>query len=741
MNWVNVKRIFNRELRDQLRDRRTLFTTLILPLMMYPILGLLLLQIAQFVSETSSKVQVIGADSIAELPELFVDNRFASDHAPAEGKLLELEFSPGHEQSTAEQIYNEAKELVDADEFDAVIVFPADLQATIRALRNEVVTSRKNDVLAVEDLDQVGGALKLGEAVLPQGPQIIFDSVDDKSKIAHKRIANVLESWQTSIKQSLFQAGNIPLKIADPIAIVDRDTAPEASRNAALWASIIPMMLLMWTLSGAFYPAVDLCAGEKERGTLETLLCGPAKRIEIVTGKLLTIMTFSFFTSLFNLISIAFTGIFMIGRMMPEGSPLQERLGTIPGWSILWSLVVLVPLVAMFSALALSAATFARSSKEGQYYMMPLLILCMPLMMISMMPSVELDLGTSLIPVAGAALLLRNLIESQFSVAIRFAFPVVASSMFCCYLALRWATAQFNSESVLFRESEKWDVKLWLLQLLKTPRAAPTAGMAICFAFFVLILRFFANFVAPDATNWQGFLLNNSVALILTVGVPAIFAAVFLTTNLWNTLNIRRVSFPVLVIALLLPFSLQPIISWFGVVIAEVYPISPNMLAGLEGLEKMFDTAPRGWMLLAMAAVPAVFEELAFRGFMLSGLKSETKDWTAIFITAAFFGITHGILQQSLNAGMIGVLLGYVAVRTNSIIPTMIIHFMHNGLVILLDEFTASQEWLQTLQVEYVGIGYNYSQLVTVVGTVVTVALLFMLHRVTVVQPSLTETA
>ena len=741
MNWVNVKRLFNREIRDQLRDRRTLFTTLILPLMMYPILGLLLLQIAQFVSETSSKVQVIGADSIAELPELFVDNKFASDHAQAEGKLLDLEFSPGHEQSTAEQVYDYAKELVDADEFDAVIVFPADLQSYIRALRNEVVTSRKNDVLAVEDLGQVGGTLKSDETVLPQGPQIIFDSVDDKSKIAHKRIANVLESWQTSIKQSLFQAGNIPLKIADPIVIVDRDTAPEESRNAALWASIIPMLLLMWTLSGAFYPAVDLCAGEKERGTLETLLCGPAKRIEIVTGKLLTIMTFSFFTSLFNLVSIAFTGIFMIGRMSPEGSPLHERLGTIPGWSVLWSLVVLVPLVAMFSALALSAATFARSSKEGQYYMMPLLILCMPLMMISMMPSVELDLGTSLIPVAGAALLLRNLIESQFSVAIRFAFPVVASSMFCCYLALRWATAQFNSESVLFRESEKWDVKLWLLQLLKTPRAAPTAGMAICFAIFVLILRFFANFVAPDATNWQGFLLNNSVALILTVGVPAILAAVFLTTNLWNTLNIRRVPFPVLVIALLLPFSLQPIISWFGVVIAEIYPISPNMLAGLEGLEKMFDAAPRGWMLLAMAAVPAVFEELAFRGFMLSGLKSETKDWTAIFITAAFFGITHGILQQSLNAGMIGVLLGYVAVRTNSIIPTMIIHFMHNGLVILLAEFGASQEWLQTLQIEYDGIGLNYSPLVTVVGTVATLALLFTLHRLTVAQPSLTDTA
>ena len=312
--------------------------------------------------------------------------------------------------------------------------------------------------------------------------------------------------------------------------------------------------------------------------------------------------------------------------------------------------------------------------------------------------------------------------------------------MFCCYLALRWATAQFNSESVLFRENEKWDVKLWLLQLLKTPRVAPTAGMAISFALFVLILRFFANFLTPDVLTWQGLLLSNSVALILTVGVPAILAAVFLTNNLWDTLNIRWVSLPVLVIVVLLPFSLQPIISWFGVVIAEIYPMSPSMLAGLEGMEKMFVDAPWGWLLLAFAVVPAVFEELAFRGFMLSGLRSETKDWTAIFITAAFFGITHGILQQSLNAGMVGVLLGYVAVRTNSIIPTMIIHFLHNGLLVVVGKFSASLEWQQTLQVKYDDVDV-YSPLVTVVGTVITVALLFTLHRLTVAKPSTTDTA
>ena len=90
---------------------------------------------------------------------------------------------------------------------------------------------------------------------------------------------------------------------------------------------------------------------------------------------------------------------------------------------------------------------------------------------------------------------------------------------------------------------------------------------------------------------------------------------------------------------------------------------------------------------------------------------------------------------------MIGVLLGYVAVRTNSIIPTMVIHFLHNGLVVVLSKFSASHEWLQTLQVDYAEIGAIYSPLVTVVATVVTFALLFALHLLTVAQPSLTDTA
>src|SRR4029079_7839085 len=94
-----------------------------------------------------------------------------------------------------------------------------------------------------------------------------------------------------------------------------RDIAPPAEQQSRLWSKILPFVLFIWALTGAFYPAVDLCAGEKERGTLETLLSSPALRGEIVWGKLLTVMTFSAATAILNLISLGFTARYVVAQL------------------------------------------------------------------------------------------------------------------------------------------------------------------------------------------------------------------------------------------------------------------------------------------------------------------------------------------------------------------------------------------------------------------------------------------
>src|SRR5262249_52760149 len=153
-----------------------------------------------------------------------------------------------------------------------------------------------------------------------------------------------------------------------------------------------------------FHPAVDLTAGEKERGTMETLLISPASREEIVAGKFLTVWVFSAGSTLLNLLSMGLTATQFSGVLQRD---LVHPLG------LIGCVVLLLPLSAFFSALALAIGAFARSSKEGQYYLVPVFLVTMPLTLASMVPGVELNLFTSLLPVAGVSLLMQRVIASS----------------------------------------------------------------------------------------------------------------------------------------------------------------------------------------------------------------------------------------------------------------------------------------------------------------------------------------
>ena len=146
------------------------------------------------------------------------------------------------------------------------------------------------------------------------------------------------------------------------------------------------------------------------------MLSSPAERIEIVWGKLLTVMLFSMATAVLNLVSMGITGSFVLSQLPDLGPP--------PLLAIVWLLVALVPVSALFSALCLALAAFARSTKEGQYYLMPLVLVTMPLMILPMAPGVELNLGNSLIPITGVVLLLRAMLEGNYLAALPY-IPLV----------------------------------------------------------------------------------------------------------------------------------------------------------------------------------------------------------------------------------------------------------------------------------------------------------------------------
>lgn len=134
--------------------------------------------------------------------------------------------------------------------------------------------------------------------------------------------------------------------------------------------------------------------------------------------------------------------------------------------------------------------------------------------------------------------------------------------------------------------------------------------------------------------------------------------------------------------ALLLAVTIHPLAFLLQTVVSRIYPVNEQVAEQLH--ELLAGELPLGLLVVVVAVVPAICEELAFRGFILSGLRHLGHRWRAIILTSIFFGVTHPIFQQSLVACIVGVLLGFIAVQTGSILPCIAFHMVHNTLGVLL---------------------------------------------------------
>lgn len=682
MTWSNVKLIFNRETRDQLRDRRTLFTIAIMPLVLYPLMGMAMLQVAQFTREHPTRVWVIGADNLPETPELLIEGSLNSAFVEDQhANLLDIEM-PRQDDTEFLDIVTKAHE-------DHTM--PGDPDLVNQMIDNEM-KARGVDV-AIVFVNPKAPNLDTGDNPSRAGPSvhILRNSASDRSNVAADRMFQILSRWKAATVRKTLKEHGIPSALVEGIAIKHADISAKSKRQAATWSKILPFIVIMWSLTGAFYPAIDLCAGEKERGTFETLLSSPAGRNEIAIGKLLTVMSFSIVTSLLNLISMSFTGLFVASRM--GGAAGLGGLGIPPMSSLVWLVLALIPISALFSAIALAAAAFARSSKEGQYYLIPLMMISMPLMMVPMLPGARLDLGTSMIPVSGLMLLLRGLIEGQYAEVLPYAAPVCMVTFICCYLAIRWVVRQFNSESVLFRASEKFGIGAWLQQVIRDRHELPSIGNACLLGVMVLVLGFFVQVAVGSSApvNFAGLAKTILIVLVATIGMPAILMAMFLTRNPRKSLRLNFCSVPAACAAVLMALCFHPLITWFSGFVLYVYPLQGDVVGKSEFVGGLVDQAPGLWaILLLMAVAPAIIEELAYRGFILSGLQGMRNRWQAILITSVMFGLAHFAIQQAIITFVIGMILGVIAIETRSLIPCIIYHCTHNSITVLLPRVDAA---------------------------------------------------
>ena len=731
MTWSTVKLIFAREMRDQFRDRRTLFTVAVMPLILYPLMGMAMMHVAQFMREYPTNVWVIGGENLPSAPALIEDGKISLQWVSAKNqKLLQLQGS-GEDDRQFFDLIKQFKERSQSQHGSVLV----------DRLLEQQMAARDADLAII-----IPAPITAPSGIDIQGPQappakvyVFHDSAEDKSKIAAQRLSDILGKWQQAYVKNTLGENSVPTWVIEGIEISGADVADHHGRSAALWSKILPFVVMIWSLTGAFYPAIDLCAGEKERGTFETLLSTPAKRAEIAIGKLMTVISFSMATALLNMLSMAFTGLFVYSRMTAGAGGME--LGPPPMASLLWLTVALIPISSLFSAVALAAAAFARSSKEGQYYLVPLMMISMPLMIIPMLPATKLDIGTSLIPVTGLMLLLRSLIESNYSQALNYFAPVFCVTLTCCWIAVRWVVYQFNSETVLFRASERFAVGAWMKSIFNQRHAVPSLGNAFLCCVLILVLKFFVGFAAAGSITGT-FLSLTKVTLAVALAAvlaPALFMAVMLTTNPRRTLKLTSCRIPVCCAAAVMALCLHPLLMGLTSLVMVIYPPigDASQMGGM--FENMMASAPGFWaILLVMAVLPAIIEELAFRGFILSGFERLRNKWQAILLASLFFGMAHASIQQSIITGVVGIVLGIIAVQTRSIIPCMIYHVTHNSLTLTLSQISptrieSSPILGNVLQPD--GIGFQYTPFATLMMSLIGLAMLAWFLKLPVRDP------
>jgi sodium transport system permease protein len=690
MRWSIIRLIFCRELRDQLRDRRTIFMIAVLPLLLYPVIGVAVLQFAVGFTENPSVIGICGRENLPAWSPLST----GLSPVPAVSWLTLTPAAAGTPAMLVERVAGATSLSQTAQqrlEYPPLLIQDRFLQGYFgsshepRNLRVQFLDRDDRSPLEAGQVELILSipadfCTQINENALPVLKLTYRDS-DDRSRLAAKRLYAVLGKWRQRLRETRLARRGLapnfdePFKIEDPV----RDKPAEeiaAEGLLDLMVRIFPFLLVLWSLAGALYPAVDLCAGEKERGTMETLLISPASRQEIVGGKFLTIWVFSAATALLNLASMGITATFFSG-VLP-----RDVLG---GGAILWCVVLALPLSAFFSALCLAVGVYARSSKEGQYYLMPLFVITLPLIFLTLAPGVELNPFYSLVPVTGVALLMQRLMTSALDqVPWLYFIPVLAPTMIYSGLALRWAIEQFQREEVLFREAERLDIRLWLRRLFREKEALPSTGQAFfCFALMVAL-----RWLTLRTDNSRSLIANLAVAYLAFVAAPPLIMAFLITSRPRLGLALRLPSLRALLAAGLMAVLVLPPLVKLTLTILHFFPQLTELLNERQPLVQELRSLTAGegpdWWpyLLVLGVMPAVFEELAFRGFILTGLRRRFRPRTAILLSSVLFALYHMNVFQALPAFLLGVALALLAIRSGSAVPGMVFHLLYNVVLI-----------------------------------------------------------
>ncbi len=391
--------IFRKELKDMLRDRRTLFFMIVMPFLVIFLIFNLTMRLGRDMEKRAQEKELhLAVFSAQPLPN-FIRLLQAREKVKIDTRVSKTEI---------ERAVNDGR-------LDFAVSFPDDF----------------SEILDHEGTSEV---------------PVYYKASTSENDQALVRIHKVLQEYGKRLLDLRLEKKKLAAAFVEPLRINDRDVSSVREKIGMRLGGMFPYFFVIFCFLGAMYPAIDLAAGEKERGTMETLLVSPATRLQIVVGKFLVVTASGIFTALTSVVWLYL--VFRQSKTVP-GEVLGGILKLIEWKSLLLLFSMVIPLCAFFAAILLSASVFSKSYKEAQSIITPLNFLVLVPVLIGIFPGIKLNAATALVPILNISLATKEIIAGTISPLLMAEVCLVLFAL--AALGLFFCTSWFNRETVIFR--------------------------------------------------------------------------------------------------------------------------------------------------------------------------------------------------------------------------------------------------------------------------------------------------
>ena len=280
----------------------------------------------------------------------------------------------------------------------------------------------------------------------------IYSKDIDTFSQAKSIVSNIVDDYEESVRNNRLELLNLDENYVNPITINEEDLTTEEESAGSIFGALLALFFVMYVISGSMYPAIDLGAGEKERGTMETLISTNISSVDIIIGKMLSVTSSAILTATFSMLGFAIP--ILIIFLFYADSVNEYLFGLLSAIvnpvALIGVFVLIIPLSVFMGAFLLAISVYAKTPKEaGLLLGNVLIVFIIPCYVPLINPGLELDFIGALIPCYNLALITNNLIAGTVD---WFLYSVaLLSTIVYCIVAIYITYIMFDDENVIFR--------------------------------------------------------------------------------------------------------------------------------------------------------------------------------------------------------------------------------------------------------------------------------------------------